>query len=688
MAELISSNGAPHAQYPTLFSPLDLGFTTLKNRALMGSMHTHLEFLEDGAPRLAAFYAERAAAGVGMIITGGHSPDEPGLMGEGEAKLTNKEEVEKHRSITDAVHNAAPDCKFCFQILHAGSCGGHEGIVAPSAVRSRLSRHTPSEMTSAQIEDTIESYARCARLAREAGYDGVEIIGSAGYLISTFLLQRTNMRSDKWGGSFENRMRFPQRIVQAVREAVGEDFIVIYRVAAMELLEQGSSWDEVVALSQAVEVAGASIISTHFSWHEAQIPTIANMVPRAAFAQVTGRIKQHVSIPMITSNRINMPDVAEKVLQSNHADIVSMARPMLADPEFVQKAEEGRTDEINTCIACNQACLDHGFLGLTVSCLVNPRACHETLLNFPAVRTPKTIAVVGAGPAGLAFSITAAERGHNVVLFEKSDDIGGQMNLARRIPGKHEFNETIRYYRRQLELTGVDVRLRHAATAAELMAGRYVEVVIATGVLPREIQLEGINHPKVLSYIDVIMGSSVPGDTVAVIGAGGIGFDVAEAITHVGVHPSLSIEKFAETWGVDFNNHPRGGVAGVTPVPEVSARKVFLLQRKNKPLGTTLGRTTGWTHRIELRRKGVEMLSGVTYLKVDDEGLHVLIGDQPKLLEVDNVVICAGQTPLRELYLALESSTVNAHIIGGADVAAELDAKQAIKQATELAAVI
>ncbi|MFK8022187.1 MAG: FAD-dependent oxidoreductase, partial [Pseudomonadales bacterium] len=539
-----------------------------------------------------------------------------------------------------------------------------------------------------------------ARLAKQAGYDGVEIIGSAGYLISTFLLQHTNFRTDEWGGSYENRMRFPLEVVRRVRKQMGDDFILIFRIAGMELLENGSSWEEVVALAQGLEKAGASIISTHFSWHEAQIPTIANMVPRAAFAQVTGRIRKDLNIPMITSNRINMPEVAEQVLADGHADIVSMARPMLADAELVSKALQGREDEINTCIACNQACLDHGFLGKTVSCLVNPRACHETLLNFAPVTQAKRIAVVGAGPAGLSFACTAASRGHNVVLFEASDDIGGQMNLARRIPGKHEFNETIRYYRRQLELNNVDLRLGHSVTAAELQKENFDDVVISTGVLPRSIELEGIGHPKVMTYSDVILGRCEPGKTVAIIGAGGIGFDVAETLTHVGVHPSLNVEKFAETWGIDFEQHPRGGITGVEPVAEESARKIFLLQRKSDAVGKTLGRTTGWTHRIELRRKGVEMLRSVEYYKIDDLGLHIVVNGEAQLLEVDNVVVCAGQVPLRDVYdelsaaAALNGTTTSSapaakvHLIGGADVAAELDAKRAIKQATTLAATI
>jgi 2,4-dienoyl-CoA reductase (NADPH2) len=677
-----------HSKYPNLFSPLDLGFTQLKNRAIMGSMHTHLENMADGPERMAAFYAERAAAGVGMIITGGHSPDELGTMWLGESKLTNSEEVERHRIVTNAVHAAAPDCKMCLQILHSGAFGWHDQVVAPSAIQSRVNPRVPREISEQEILDAIASFARCAKLAKEAGYDGVEIIGSAGYLISAFLLQRTNKREDQWGGSYSNRMRFAVETVRQVREGVGDDFIVIYRIAGMELLENGSSWDEVVQLAQGVEQAGANILSTHFSWHEAKIPTIANMVPRAAYTQVTGRIKAKLNIPTITSNRINMPDVAENVLVQGHADLVSMARPMLADPDFILKAKDGREDEINTCIACNQACLDHGFEDKVVSCLVNPRACHETLLNYLPTPAPKRIAVVGAGPAGMSFSTIAASRGHHVVLFDDNEAIGGQMNLARQIPGKHEFNETLRYYRRQVELNGVETRLGKRVSAAELLHEGFDEVVLATGIVPRHIDVDGIDHPKVMGYIDVIKGNKVPGKNVAIIGGGGIGFDVAELITHVGEHPSLNIKKFAETWGIDFENHPRGGVTGVVPVAEPSARSVTILQRKSTPVGSTLGKTTGWTHRIELRRKNVEMINSVSYHKVDDLGLHISVSGVARVLPVDNVIICAGQEPLRELYDELCEAGCKVQLVGGAYEASELDAKRVIKQASELAAAI
>jgi 2,4-dienoyl-CoA reductase (NADPH2) len=677
-----------HDKYPLLFSPLDLGFTTIKNRAIMGSMHTHLENADDGPERLSEFYVQRAKSGVGMIITGGYSPDERGAMWLGECKLTTAEEVARHAVVTAAVHEAAPDCKICLQMMHSGAFGWHEEVVAPSAIRSRISPYTPREITVAEIDEAIESFAKCAILAREAGYDGVEIIGSAGYLISAFLLEMTNKRQDEWGGEYENRMRFAVETVRRVRAAVGKDFIVIYRIAGMELLENGSSWDEVVKLAQGIEAAGADILSTHFSWHEAKIPTIANMVPRAAYTQVTGRIREKLTIPTITSNRINMPDVAESVLAQGHSDLVSMSRPMLADPDFIAKSKEGREDEINTCIACNQACLDHGFENKVVSCLVNPRACHETVLKFLPTATPKTIAVIGAGPSGMTFATVAAQRGHRVVLFDDHEQIGGQLNLARQIPGKHEFNETLRYYRRQLELAKVELRLGARVTAAELAAEKFDEVVLATGIVPRKVDIEGINHPKVMSYIDVIKGKVIPGNKVAIIGGGGIGFDVAELITHSGTHPSLDVEKFAEYWGVDFKNHPRGGVTGVQPVDEPPTRKVHILQRKDTPVGGNLGKTTGWTHRIELRRKDVEMIKSVKYLKIDDYGLHIDVEGTERLLAVDSIIVCAGQEPLRELQSDLVAAGFNPMLVGGADVASELDAKRVIKQASEFAAAI
>lgn len=653
----------------------------------MGSMHTGLEELEDGHVRLAEFYAERARGGVGMIITGGISPNEEAGLG---AKLSNSDEVERHRIITQAVHNADPNVVFCLQILHSGPLAYHPGSVAPSAVQSPIAKFVPNELDEAGIQKQIADFANCAACAKEAGYHGVEIIGSAGYLISTFLVRKTNLRTDQWGGSYENRMRFPLEVVKAVREAVGEDFLVIFRIAAMDMLQEGMSWEEIVQLAKTLEQAGVSIISTHFTWHESAVPTIATMVPRAAFTSVTGRLKEHLSIPVITSNRINMPDVAEEVLKREDADLVSMARPMLADSELVNKAKTGRENEINTCIACNQACLDHTFGGnLAVSCLVNPRACHETLLNYTPTDTPKRIAVIGAGPAGLAYATIAAERGHAVELFERADEIGGQFNLAKRIPGKEEFQETIRYFTNQLEVTGVKVWLGQNANAQSLDRENFDEVIFATGISPRQPDIEGINHPMVIGYIDAILGRKPIGKKVAIIGAGGIGFDVAELITHSGDSSALNIDKFAKEWGIDFKNHPRGGVTGIEPSVEPSPREVWLLQRKTTRVGRGLGRTTGWTHRISLRRKGVRMEGGVEYKYIGDDGLHCVIGGEPHILSVDTIIVCAGQEPLREIYDELTNQTNKPlHLIGGAYEAVELDAKRAIDQAARLAAVV
>jgi 2,4-dienoyl-CoA reductase (NADPH2) len=671
-------------KYPNLFSSLDLGFTQLKNRVLMGSMHTGLEDIPGGMARQAAYFAERARGGVGMIITGGIGPNREAGMG----KLSTQEECEAHKQVTAAVHAADPDVKICLQILHAGSLARSGDSVAPSAIRARIAAHVPHELDEDGIEKQLNDFANCAVLAREAGYDGVEIIGSAGYLLSTFLVERTNQRSDQWGGSFENRMRFPVEVVRRVREAVGPDFIVIFRIAAMDMLEGGMAWDEVVTLAKAIEAVGATIISTHFCWHEAQVPTIATMVPRAAFAQVTGRLRKELKVPLITSNRINMPDVAEAVLARGDADLISMARPMLADPELVLKAQQGREDEINTCIACNQACLDHTFTGRLTSCLVNPRACHETELNYLPTQAPKRLAVVGAGPAGLAYATVAAERGHKVRLYDSAAEIGGQFNLARRIPGKEEFNETLRYYRRKIELLGIDLKLNTRIDVADLTAGDYDQVIVATGIEPRKPQLEGIDHPKVVSYIDVIMGRAEVGQKVAIMGAGGIGFDVAELITHAGVSASMDIDVFAKEWGIDFVNHPRGGVTGVKPVVASSGREVTLMQRKSDSVGKNLGKTTGWTHRLTLQRRGVKMLNGVEYQRIDDQGLHVLIGGQPSVLEVDTVIVCAGQLPLRTLHDQLLAQGVETALIGGAFEASELDAKAAIQQASVMAAAV
>ncbi len=672
-------------KYPHLFSPLDLGFTKIKNRALMGSMHTGLEEQEDGFERMAPYFAERAKGGVGLIITGGISPNMEGGAG---AKLSTSEEADQHRLVTEAVHAADPDVKIVMQILHMGPLARNENAVAPSAVRSRIARNAPNELDAEGVEKQIADIVNCAERAKEAGYDGVEVIGSAGYLLSTFLVEKTNQRTDEWGGSYENRMRFPVQVMRRIREAVGPNFILIFRIAAMDMLQGGMSWDEVVQLAKKIEAVGTNIISTHFTWHEAAVPTIATMVPRAAFTRVTGRLRKELSIPTITSNRINMPDVAEQVLASGDADIVSMARPMLADADLVRKAAEGREDEINTCIACNQACLDHTFNGQEVSCLVNPRAGHETELNYLPTDDVKKIAVVGAGPAGLAYAEVAAKRGHKVTLFDAGSEIGGQFNLAKQIPGKEEFYETLRYFNRMIEKRGIELRLNTYATAEVLEQAGYDQVVVATGISPRVPNIEGIDHPKAVSYIDVINGVKPVGKKVAIMGAGGIGFDVAEKIMHAGKSAALDIDIFAKEWGIDFENHPRGGVTGVEPVVAAADREVTLLQRKTTPVGRGLGKTTGWTHRIALSRRGVKMINGVEYLKIDDEGLHLRINDQYEILDVDTIIICAGQTPLRTLYDELVERGVTAELVGGAYEAMELDAKRAINQASYLAAAV
>ncbi len=670
-------------KYPNVFSPLQIGKHRLKNRILMGSMHTGLEDVPNAAERLSAYFAERAKGGVGMIITGGIGPHETAGMG---AKLITPLDVALHREVTDAVHAADADVKICMQILHSGPLAGTPDCVAPSAVKSRIGRFVPNELTEDGIEEQISAFARCARLAKEAGYDGVEIIGSAGYLISTFLVEKTNLRTDRWGGSWENRMRFPLEVVRRARAEVGPDFILIFRISAMDMLQGGLAWEEVVNLAKGLEAEGVDVISTHFCWHESFVPTIATMVPRAAFTSVTGRLRKELGIPLITSNRINMPQVAEEVLARGDADLVSMARPMLADPELVNKALEGREDEINTCIGCNQACLDHTFTGQLTSCLVNARACRETEIKIAPAATAKRIAVVGAGPAGLAFATIAAERGHAVTLFDAAEEIGGQFNLAKRIPGKEEFYETLRYFTRMLDLRGVDLRLGVQVSANDLHD--FDEVVLATGIKPRIPQLPGIDHPKVARYIDVITGKAKVGQKVAIMGAGGIGFDVAELITHEGVSSALDVDSFAREWGIDFKNHPRGGVTGVVPQVASNGREVTLLQRKSSVVGKDLGRTTGWTHRITLQRRGVQMLGGVDYRQIDDAGLHVTIDGEERVLDVDTVIVCAGQEPARELYDELAVQGRQGHLIGGAFEAGSLDAKRAIKQATELAVAI
>ena len=672
--------------YEKLFEPLDLGFTSIKNRVIMGSMHTGLEESENGFERMAAYFSERARGGVGMIITGGIGPNEEAAFGS--AMLSNDSEADQHRVVTTAVHGADPDVKICMQILHTGPLAYNEKLVAPSAIKSRIAPFVPNELDAEGVQKQINDHVRCAMLAKQAGYDGVEIIGSAGYLISTFLVEKTNKRTDAYGGSYENRMRFALEIVEKTRAAVGDDFILIFRIAAMDMLQGGMSWEEVVQLAKGLEKAGVNIISTHFTWHESAVPTIATMVPRAAFSQVTGRIRQNVNVPMITSNRINMPHVAEEVLQRGDADLVSMARPMLADAELVNKAREGREDEINTCIGCNQACLDHTFGGKSVSCLVNPRACHETLLSYEHTNSPKSIAVVGAGPAGMAYATVAAERGHNVTLYDAAGEIGGQFNLAKQIPGKEEFYETLRYYGRMIEKLGINLKLNTRADTDMLAAGGFDNIIIATGINPRTPELEGIDHPMVMGYIDAIRGNKPVGKKVAIMGAGGIGFDVSELISHEGVSAAMDIDVFAREWGVDFANHPRGGVTGVEPVTATANREIFLMQRKETPVGRGLGKTTGWTHRMALGRRGVKMMNGIEYVRIDDDGLHIMRENKPELLPVDTIIVCAGQDPARELYDAAQAQGLPVELVGGAYEAAELDAKAAINQACHMAAEV
>ena len=670
--------------YPNMLKPLDLGFTTLKNRVLMGSMHVGLEEVPNGFARMAAFYAERARGDVGLIVTGGIAPNERARPMKGGAMLTTEAEAEHHRVVTDAVHQAGG--KIAMQILHFGRYSYQKDLVAPSALQAPINPFTPHALSTEEVAQTVDDFARCAGLAQHAGYDGVEIMGSEGYLINEFIAARTNQRDDEWGGSYENRMRFPVEIVRRVRERVGPNFIIIYRLSALDLVEGGSTLDEVIQLAKAVEAAGATIINTGIGWHEARIPTIATKVPRAAFAWVTQRLKGHVGIPLVATNRINTPEVAEQLLADGFCDMVSMARPFLADPNFVRKAAEGRADEINTCIGCNQACLDHTFGGKITSCLVNPRACHETELVIAPTAKPKRIAVVGAGPAGLSFAVTAAERGHTVELFDSASEIGGQFNIAKKVPGKEEFYETLRYFDRQLALRGVKVSLNTRVTADALKVEGFDEVVLATGVTPRTPDIDGVNHPKVMSYLDVLRDNKSVGKSVAVIGAGGIGFDVSEYLTHSGTSPSVDAPKFYAEWGIDTGYAQAGGIQPAQV--HASPRKVHLLQRKESKVGDQLGKTTGWIHRTSLKAKRVGMTPGVQYEKIDDAGLHIRVGDQAQVIAVDNIILCAGQEPQRELYGALQAAGCSVHLIGGADVAAELDAKRAIDQGTRLAATI
>ncbi|ALE91649.1 2,4-dienoyl-CoA reductase [Arthrobacter alpinus] len=670
--------------YPHLFSPLDLGFTTLPNRVLMGSMHVGLEERPGGFARMAEFYAERARGGVGLMVTGGVSPNDAGRPMKGGAKISTPKEAAAHVVITEAVHAAG--AKIALQLLHFGRYAAHAHLVAPSAVQAPISPLTPHPLSVEEVDQTIEDFASAARLAQGAGYDGVEIMGSEGYLINEFVAERTNHRTDKWGGSYENRMRFPVEIVRRTRERVGKNFIIIYRLSMLDLVEGGSTLAEVIQLAQAVEKAGATIINTGIGWHEARIPTIATSVPRAGFAWVTKKVMGSVGIPLVATNRINTPAVAEQLLADGTANMVSMARPFLADPFFMRKAQEGRSDEINSCIACNQACLDHTFVGKTSSCLVNPRACHETELVIQDAARPKRLAVVGAGPAGLAFAVTAAERGHHVTLFESADEIGGQFNIAKQIPGKEEFQETIRYFNRQIQLRGIELRLNTRATAEGLLGESFDEVVLSTGVVPRIPEIDGVDHPSVRSYLDVVRDKKPVGVNVAILGAGGIGFDVAEYLTAHGTSATLLPEKFYREWGIDPDYARAGGLA--QPEPAIPERRVGLFQRKETKVGAGLGKTTGWIHRTELKAKGVQMVPGVEYHKIDDAGLHLRINGTDTVIAVDTVILCTGQEPQRELQEALEGGGAVVHLIGGADEARELDAKRAIDQGTRLAARI
>ncbi|MBA6061993.1 NADPH-dependent 2,4-dienoyl-CoA reductase [Pseudomonas juntendi] len=672
-------------RYPHLLAPLDLGFTTLRNRTLMGSMHTGLEERPGGFERMAAYFAERARGGVGLMVTGGIAPNDEGGVYAGAAKLSTEAEADQHRIVTEAVHAAGG--KICLQILHAGRYAYSPRQVAPSAIQAPINPFKPKELDEQGIEKQIADFVNCAVLAQRAGYDGVEIMGSEGYFINQFLAAHTNQRTDRWGGSYENRMRLAVEIVSRVRAAVGPNFIIIFRLSMLDLVEGGSDWAEIEQLAKAIEQAGATLINTGIGWHEARIPTIATKVPRAAFSKVTAKLRGVVSIPLITTNRINTPEVAEAVLAGGDADMVSMARPFLADPDFVNKAAAGRADEINTCIGCNQACLDHTFGGKLTSCLVNPRACHETELNYLPAPAPKRIAVVGAGPAGLAAATVAAERGHHVTLFDAASEIGGQFNVAKRVPGKEEFFETLRYFRNKLQSTGVDLHLNTRVDVQALVQGGYDEIILATGIAPRTPAIPGVEHAKVLSYLDVLLERKPVGKAVAVIGAGGIGFDVSEYLVQEGRASSLDRDAFWKEWGIDTRLEARGGVAGIKAEPHAPARQVFLLQRKASKVGDGLGKTTGWIHRTGLKNKRVQMLNSVEYLGIDDAGLHIRVaGGEPQLLAVDNVVICAGQEPLRELQDGLVAAGQSVHLIGGADVAAELDAKRAINQGSRLAA--
>lgn len=670
--------------YPHLMTPLDLGFTTIKNRVMMGSMHTGLEDRFFHYPKLAAFYQERVKGGVGLIVTGGISPNRAGWLLPFGGTMNFALDAWNHRVVTDAVHREGG--KILMQILHAGRYGYQPFAVSASAIKSPISPFKPRALTESGIQRTIEDYVRCAKLAKSAGYDGVEIMGSEGYLLNQFLTKRTNKRQDRWGGSLENRMRLPLEIVRRIREEVGRDFILMYRHSLLDLVPDGNPWEEVVAVAKALQDAGVNIINSGFGWHEARIPTIVTSVPRAAFVAAVARLRKELTIPVVASNRINMPDDAENIIKSGQADMVSMARPFLADAEWVNKAASGRADEINTCIGCNQACLDHTFSNQRASCLVNPRACHETELVYHKTAQVKKVAVVGAGPAGLSAATVAAERGHDVTLFDASDSIGGQFKIAMQIPGKEEFAETLRYFARRVELTGVKLRLQERVSREQLLAQGFDEVVVATGIVPRAPKIEGVGHAKVLSYLDVLLHKKPVGKSVAIIGAGGIGFDVGEYILHDPEVPlPVPVKHWTAEWGVDLKGRANGGLAN--PMLEEPVRQVYLLQRKTSKVGSGLGKTSGWVHRATLQRKGVEMLAGVEYKKIDDEGLHIVVGGESRLLKVDTVIICAGQESLAELMPKEETAGgPRFHKIGGAALASELDAKRAIREGAMLAA--
>ena len=671
-------------KYKHIFEPLDLGFTTLKNRILMGSMHTGLEEEKNGIERIAAYYAERAKGGVGLIVTGGISPNIQGWTGPFASRMSKESHALEHQKITEAVHREGG--KICMQILHSGRYGYHPLNVAPSKIKAPINPFKPFKLSQSGIKRTIRDFVNSAELSKLAGYDGVEIMGSEGYLINQFIAKRTNKRTDAWGGIYENRMRLPIEIVKQIRESAGPNFIIIYRLSMLDLVENGSSWEEIVQLGKEIEKAGTTIINTGIGWHEARIPTIATSVPRAAFTWVTQKMKAEIKIPLITSNRINMPETAEKILAEGHADMISMARPFLADPEWVNKAMAEKEDEINTCIGCNQACLDHVFQRKVASCLVNPRACHETELNYHPTKNKKKIAVIGGGPAGLSAATIAAQRGHFVTLFDADSVIGGQFNMAKQIPGKEEFYETLRYFTKQLELHHVSVKLNFKVSVDDLKNTDFDEIVIATGIQPRSLKIEGINHPKVFSYIDVLKNKKAVGKRVAVIGAGGIGFDVSEYLSHEGESTSLNIDAWLQEWGIDKTLKSRAGIEGMKPSFEKSPREIFMFKRSKGKFGENLGKTTGWIHRANLKKKNVQFIDEVEYQKIDDQGLHYTQNQKNKILEVDNIIICAGQNPLKDLLQPLIDLGKNVHVIGGASFASELDAKRAIDQGARLAA--